>query len=107
MAILWLQVDKWSPELISVRGKNHQSTLLAITKNAKLYAHFHTLPKKNSHSVSQSIRSILQNETYHLHKLTFDNDKAFAGHRAIRLALGLETYFTRPCTSQDKETVEN
>jgi IS30 family transposase len=27
--------------------------------------------------------------------------------RAIGLALGLETYFTRPYTSQDKGTVEN
>jgi IS30 family transposase len=42
-----------------------------------------------------------------LHTLTYDNDKAFAGHRAIGLALGLETYFTRPYTSQDIGTVEN
>ncbi len=42
-----------------------------------------------------------------MHTLNFDNDKAFAGHRGISLALCLETYFTRPYTSQDKETVEN
>ena len=42
-----------------------------------------------------------------MHALTFDNDKAFARHRAKGLALGLETYFTRPYTSQDKGTVEN
>jgi IS30 family transposase len=58
-------------------GKNHQGALLVMTDRATL------------------------------HTLTFDNDKAFAGHRAIGLALGLETYFTRPYTSQDKGTVEN
>jgi IS30 family transposase len=58
-------------------------------------------------AVSQSIRRILKNETYPLHKLTFHNDKVFAGHRANGIALCLETYLTRPYTSQDKRTVEN
>ena len=57
--------------------------------------------------LSQSIRRILYKATYPLHILTFDNDKAFAGHQAIGLALGLETYFTRPYTSQNKGTAEN
>jgi len=57
--------------------------------------------------LSQSIRRILHKTTYPLHSLTFDNDKAFAGHQAIGHALGLETDVTRPYTSQDKETVEN
>jgi IS30 family transposase len=88
-------------------GKNHQGALLVMTDRATLHTRLHKLPNKNSHTVSQSIRRILNKETYPLHTLTFDNDKAFAGHRAIGLALGLETYFTRPYTSQDKGTVEN
>jgi IS30 family transposase len=78
-----------------------------MTDRATLHTRHHNLPNKNSHTVSQSNRLILNKETYPLHTLTFDNDKAFAGHRAIGLALGLETYFTRPYTSQDKGTVEN
>ena len=58
-------------------------------------------------TIMQSIRRILHKETYPLHTLAFDNDRAFAGHRATGLALGLETYFTRPYTSQEKGTVEN
>jgi IS30 family transposase len=119
VAFRWLQVDKWSPELISVRGKetgievdlmmgkNHQGALLVMTDRATLHTHLHNLPNKKSHTISQSIRRILHKATYPLHTLTFDNDKAFAGHQAIGHALGLETYFTRPYTSQDKGTVEN
>jgi IS30 family transposase len=88
-------------------GKNHQGALLVMTDRATLHTRLHKLPNKNSHTVSQSIRRTLNKETYPLHTLTFDNDKAFAGHRPIGLALGLETYFTRPYTSQDKGTVEN
>ena len=33
------------------------------------------------------------------------SDKAFAGHQVTGPALGLETYFTRPYTSQDNGTV--
>ena len=94
-------------EVDLMMGKNHQGALLVMTDRATLHTHLHKLPNKTSHTVSQSIRRILHKATYPLHTLTFDNDKAFAGHQAIGLALGLETYFTRPYTSQDKGTVEN
>jgi len=42
-----------------------------------------------------------------LYTLTFDNDKAFAQHRAIGQALDPKTYFTRPYTNKDKGTVES
>ena len=59
------------------------------------------------HDLSQSIRRILYKATFHLHTLTFNGDKAFSVHKAIGIVLGLETYFTRPYTSQDNGTVEN
>jgi len=94
-------------EVDLMMGKNHQGALLVMTDHVPLYTRLHKLPNKNSHTVSRSIRCILNKEAYPLHTLTYDNDKAFAGHRAIGLALGLETYFTRPYTSQDIGTVEN
>jgi IS30 family transposase len=72
-----------------------------------LYTRLHKLPNKNNPSDSQSIRRILNKETNALYALTFENDKTFAKHRAIGLALGLETYFTKPHTSQDKGAVED
>jgi IS30 family transposase len=70
--------------------KNHQGALLVMTDRATLHTHLHKLPNKKSHSVSKSIGRILHKATYPLHTLTFDNDKAFAEHQAIGLALGLE-----------------
>ena len=78
-------------EVDLMMGKKHQGALLVMTDRATLHTHLHKLPNKKSHTVSQSIRRILHKATYPLHTLTFDNDKAFAGHQAIGLALGLET----------------
>jgi IS30 family transposase len=150
VAVQWLQVDKWSPKLIIVRGKetglcpvSHECLYQWIwackhgNKRAhqpfkRLYQdlrHGHRRRKRGlrrdsrgvitgrvsienrpaivqsrkrigdievdlmmgKNDLSQSIRRILHKATYPLHTLTFDNDKAFAGHQAIGLALGLET----------------
>jgi IS30 family transposase len=42
-----------------------------------------------------------------IHVVTFNNDMGFAYHMEVAKAFNEDLYFTRPCTSQDKETVEN
>lgn len=42
-----------------------------------------------------------------MHTVTFDNDLGFANQTEVAEALNMDTYFTRPYTSQDKGTVEN
>jgi IS30 family transposase len=39
--------------------------------------------------------------------MTLDNDKGFSDHSLVADTLDIDTYFIRPCTSQDKGTVEN
>ncbi len=39
--------------------------------------------------------------------MTFDNDKAFIDYQEIGKDVDVDTYFTRPYSSQDKGTVEN
>ena len=39
--------------------------------------------------------------------MTFDNDQAFGLHQQIAEELNIETFFTRPYTSQDKGSIEN
>ena len=141
VAVQWLQVDKWSPELISfwgndtglcpvsheclyqwiwackhgnkcdsrgmITGRVSIENRPAIVQSRKRVGDIEVDLMMEKNDLSQSIRRILHKATYPLHTLTYDNDKAFAGHRAIGLALRLETYFTRPYTSQDKGTVEN
>ncbi|TAH06629.1 MAG: hypothetical protein EAZ13_08625 [Sphingobacteriia bacterium] len=42
-----------------------------------------------------------------MHTITFDNDLGFPNHMEVAEALNVDTFFTRPYSSQDKGTVEN
>lgn len=94
-------------EVDLMMGKNHKGALLVMTDRACLHTHIKKLKGKTSYEVSAAIIDELSNSRYGLHTLTFDNDKAFAGHVEIGKELKVRTYFTRPYTSQDKGTVEN
>jgi len=88
-------------------GKNHKGALLVMTDRASLHTRIKKLNGKTSDEVSAAIIKKLSNSRYDLHTLTFDNDKAFTDHQEIGKELDVDTYFTRPYTSQDKGTVEN
>jgi IS30 family transposase len=88
-------------------GKDHKGALLVMTDRATLHTHLKLLPDKNSTTVWKAIVSKLRRSKGKLHTMTFDNDKAFSAHEIIANKLNLDTYFTRPYTSQDKGTVEN
>jgi transposase, IS30 family len=93
-------------EVDLVMGKNHKSALLVMVDRATLITKIQKLKGKNATVITQK----LINEMKKLPKLktiTFDNDQAFTNHQKIGKALGVETFFTRPYTSQDKGTIEN
>lgn len=94
-------------EVDLMMGKNHKGALLVMTDRACLHTHIKKLTGKTSEEVTAAIIEKLSNTNYDLHTLTFDNDKAFAGHMEVAKELEAKTYFTRPYTSQDKGTVEN
>jgi len=128
VTVLWLEVEKWIPDLISLRGKetglcpvSHECLYQWIWafKHGNKRLHSSCDCSKNSVMGIEGIKRIqtrfsrfhhqsrLHRETYPLYTLTFDNDKAFVKHWAIGKALGLTTTFTSPYTSQDKGTLEN
>jgi IS30 family transposase len=88
-------------------GKNHKGALLVMTDRATLHTSLHKLEHRQSNEVSKTIIKKLKKAEYPLHTMTFDNDKGFADHMVVADALQINTYFTRPYTSQDKGTVEN
>jgi IS30 family transposase len=65
------------------------------------------LENKNSSKVSKTIIKRLAKSKHPVHTITLDSDKCFADHMSVANALNVDTYFTRPYTSQDKGTVEN
>ena len=88
-------------------GKDHQGALLVMTDRTTLHTRLKKLLSKEAKEVETAIISCLNNNQYKANTLTFDNDKAFSCHKNIKEILNIDTYFTRPYTSQDKGTVEN
>jgi IS30 family transposase len=94
-------------EVDLMMGKDHKGALLVMTDRACLSTRIKKLKSKDSKHVLKAIKGCILKSKYKIHTLTFDNDKAFTCHQEIRNEMGIDTYFTRPYTSQDKGTVEN
>ncbi|MBT9484675.1 MAG: IS30 family transposase [Sediminibacterium sp.] len=94
-------------EVDFMMGKNHKGALLVMTDRATLHTSLHKLSNRRSERVSKAIIKKLEQADYPIHTVTFDNDLGFANHIEVAEALNVDTYFTRPYTSQDKGTVEN
>jgi len=94
-------------EVDFMMGKNHKGALLVMTDRATLHTSLHKLRNRRSETVSKAIIKKLEQADYPVYTVTFDNDLGFANHMDVAEALNVETYFTRPYTSQDKGTVEN
>ena len=88
-------------------GKDHKSALLVMTDRTTLHTRLKKLAGKHATQVKKAMIKTLKKVPYPIKTLTFDNDMAFSQHLQVGKALGAETFFTRPYTSQDKGTVEN
>jgi IS30 family transposase len=88
-------------------GRNRKGAVLVVTDRATLHTKVRKLHGKHSKGIKKALTKALGNLPYPVHTITFDNDKAFSCHQDVARLLGVETYFTRPYTSQDKGTVEN
>jgi IS30 family transposase len=88
-------------------GRNQKGAVLVVTDRATLHTKVRKLHGKHSKGIKKALTKALGNLPYPVHTITFDNDKAFSCHQDVSRILGVETYFTRPYTSQDKGTVEN
>lgn len=67
-----------------------------MTHRATLYKQLHKLKNKHGNLVSSPIIQNLSQVEYHMHTITFDNDKGFADNMTTSHSLTVKTYFTRP-----------
>jgi transposase, IS30 family len=93
-------------EVDLIMGRNHKSALLVIVDRCTLKTTIDKLKGKNATVIANTIIKRMQKYPQ-LKTMTFDNDLAFVQHEKIAQILNIETYFTRPYTSQDKGTIEN
>ena len=95
-------------EVDLMMGKAHKSALLVLTDRATLLTALEKVTSRKAEEITNRITQRLGRiPSAFIKTLTFDNDKAFVGHQKIAEQLKVDTYFTRPYTSQDKGTVEN
>lgn len=94
-------------EVDFMMGTEHKPGLIVLTDRKTIETKLIKIKTKNSKSVAKKIISKLKAHADEIHTMTFDNDLGFAAHEWIAKKLGIDTYFTRPYTSQDKGTVEN
>jgi IS30 family transposase len=88
-------------------SRNRKGAVLVVTDRATLHTRIRKLKGKHSKGIKKALTKALGNVPYPVHTITFDNDKAFSCHQDVARLLEVETYFTRPYTSQEKGTVEN
>jgi IS30 family transposase len=93
-------------EVDLIIGKNHQGGLLVTLDRASLKTTINKIESKDSKKISALILKRMKDASY-LKTMTFDNDQAFCMHEEIAKKLHIETFFTRPYTSQDKGSIEN
>lgn len=88
-------------------GSNHKPGLIVMIDRTTLETELIKITSKRSKVVSKKIIDRLRKRKIELKTLTFDNGLEFADHEKISDKLEVDTYFTRPYTSQDKGSVEN
>lgn len=87
-------------------GTRHRSAILVCLDRTSLMLKLRKLKSKESAEVHRTLLRAYRGEAW-VKTMTFDNDSAFMLHHKTRDALSINTYFTRPYTSQDKGGVEN
>ena len=93
-------------EVDMIIGKNHHGGLLVTLDRATLLTTIDKIESKDSKQIERLI--IKRMHKYNnIKTMTFDNDQAFCLHEQIAQKLNIDTYFTRPYTSQDKGSIEN
>lgn len=93
-------------EVDLIIGKMHRSGLLITLDRASLMTTIDKIKSKDPRHIKKLLLKRLRGNG-HLKTITFDNDQAFGLHYQIAEELHVETFFTRPYTSQDKGSIEN
>ena len=100
------QIGHW--ELDTVAGKTGRSCVVTMVDRCSRYLIMHKAAKKNSASVTTTIRSLLKDlPPEHLGTITPDRGKEFAKHHQLTEEFGIEFYFPNPHAPWQRGSNEN
>lgn len=99
------RIGDW--ELDTVIGKQHKAGIVSLTERKSRLESMANVPSKDAETVKKAILRLLKPVVKHVHTLTSDNGKEFAGHEAIAEALDAKFYFAHPYSSWERGLNEN
>lgn len=94
-------------ELDTIIGKGHKQAIVSLTERKSRLTLIHKVEHRTADNVTHAILALLSPIAHHVHTLTSDNGKEFAGHEHIAKALGARFYFAHPYASWERGLNEN
>ena len=94
-------------EADTVIGKNHKGALLTIVERKTKLTFITKLSQKTSEATQHALCAALKPLQEHVHTITTDNGKEFAGHAKTAIILDAQCYFARPYRSWERGLNEN
>lgn len=94
-------------EADTIIGKNHQGALLTVVERKTQLTFIARLTNKTSEATQIALCNLLQPIAEHVHTITTDNGKEFAGHEKTSNTLNAQCYFAKPYQSWQRGLNEN
>jgi IS30 family transposase len=88
-------------------GKNHQQAIVSLVERQSKLTLLAKVERNTEAAVKQAMIEEFKPLAAHVHTITSDNGREFAGHQAIAEALGAEFYFAHPYHSWERGLNEN
>lgn len=94
-------------ELDTIIGKGHKQAIVSLTERKSRLTLIDKVKRKTAADVTDAILRLLTPIAHHVHTLTSDNGKEFAGHETIAKALNAKFFFAHPYASWERGLNEN
>lgn len=94
-------------ELDTIIGKGHKQAIVSLTERKSRLTLIHKVESKAADNVTNAILRLLKPIAHHVHTLTADNGKEFAGHELIAKDLTAQFFFAHPYASWERGLNEN
>ena len=99
------RIGDWEAD--TMIGGTGGMTLITLCERATRHTVAALCPNKTARSTAETIIAHLAPLSGHVHTITFDNGKEFAGHKHIARALQCDGYFAHPYHSWERGLNEN
>jgi IS30 family transposase len=94
-------------EIDTIVGANHIGAIVSIVDRVSKYVWLELLTRATAENTSNALINQLKSFKKHIHTLTADNGKEFAGHKLVATSLEAEVYFAKPYHSWERGLNEN